>query len=266
MYALQRNSAKYTDRDKRTQKIQTVEYDFLAPDTINELFFSIKFLQSIPLDEKGNGKVSGWENTSRDTEIIKVDKALPIFKELIIYYGVMALLKLIQKENIVSFDTIKKNISAKIQRSEWLNIGGQLIQKTAVDKLKNEIVSGKIKSWDEVHTFYVQQGKNYEADTLSHAYTSLLEILNITPKQFTPSLFKHLLQQVIDIKTWMCKSIYNSREKDYTNPFRKMVYETTKEMHNVLGKLEDNVFIQQQLAALEQMKIEVKTIIKKMKL
>ena len=47
----------------------------------------------------------------------------------------------------------------------------------------------------------------------------------------------------------MCKGIYESREKDYTNPFRKMVYDTKKEMNKVLGKLEDNTFIQQQLGA-----------------
>ncbi|MFN9666594.1 MAG: DUF4954 family protein [Bacteroidota bacterium] len=33
LYALARNAAKYGDRDKRTEKIQHLEYDYLAPDT-----------------------------------------------------------------------------------------------------------------------------------------------------------------------------------------------------------------------------------------
>ncbi|MGB2704528.1 MAG: DUF4954 family protein, partial [Chitinophagaceae bacterium] len=37
MYALARNAAKYTGRDKRTDKSQVIEYDFLAPDSINEI-------------------------------------------------------------------------------------------------------------------------------------------------------------------------------------------------------------------------------------
>jgi hypothetical protein len=64
----------------------------------------------------------------------------------------------------------------------------------------------------------------------------------------------------------MCKGIYTSRAKDYDNPFRKMVYETTKEMNAVVGKLEDNIFIQQQMKELEEIKIRVKALIKKMKL
>src|SRR5436190_3816684 len=37
MYALERNSWKYSDRDKRTDKTQLIEFSFLGPDTINEL-------------------------------------------------------------------------------------------------------------------------------------------------------------------------------------------------------------------------------------
>ena len=42
-----------------------------------------------------------------------------------------------------------------------------------------------------------------------------------------------------------------------------MVYETNVEMNNVIGSLEDNSFIQGQLELLDQMKKEVKQVIKK---
>jgi hypothetical protein len=63
----------------------------------------------------------------------------------------------------------------------------------------------------------------------------------------------------------MYKSIFDSRAKDYSNPFRKMVYDNNEEMNKVLGRLEDNSFIQHQLADLELMKKQVKLIIKKIK-
>src|SRR5204862_7040959 len=44
MYALARNHIKYGDRDKRTAKIQLIEYDFLAPDSVNEIFNSLELL------------------------------------------------------------------------------------------------------------------------------------------------------------------------------------------------------------------------------
>ncbi len=265
MYALARNEGKYIARDRRTEKIQHIEYSYLAPDTINEMFDSLKILEQLKIDDTGIAIVSGWENSKRKTELHKVPQAILIFKELIQHYGVIEILKHIYNNKFTDFAALKKTLSAKVQRSEWLNVGGQLIQKTAIENVKRNIKSGKVKSWVELHDFYRQQGTSYATDKLNHAYTSLLEILNLTPRQFSPALLKQLLQQALDTKEWMCKGIFDSRAKDYSNPFRKMVYDTNEEMNRVIGRLEDNSFIQQQLGELDAMKKQVKAVLRKIK-
>jgi len=266
MYALARNSQKYLDRDRRTEKIQHIEYDYLAPDTINEIFSALNLLQQLQPDTSGNASITGWENTDRKAVISKVPQAIALFKELVQFYGTMELLTHLQNNKFTGFEEFKKTLSAKLQRSEWLNIGGQLIQKTAVETVKRNIRSGKVKSWDEVHDFYRQQGNAYAADKLHHGYTALLEILHITSRQFTPALLKQLLQEAVATKEWMSKAIYESRAKDYKSPFKKMVYDTNEEMNSVIGRLEDNSFIQQQLGELDEIKKQVKSVIRKMKL
>lgn len=266
MYALERNAWKYVDRDRRTNKVQYIEYDYLAPDTVNELFDSLTLLESLEIKENGIAHVSGWENAARKTEIVKVPQSIALFREMIQYYAVMELVKHIRQHAFTGFDELKKTLSAKIQRSKWMNIGGQLMPEDEVKKLLYQVKSGKTNSWDAVHDFYIKQGSAYESNKLHHAYTSLLEILNITPRQFTPALLKQLLQQFLDTRTWMCKGIHDSRAKDYTNPFRKMVYETNEEMNKVIGRLEDNSFIQQQMAGLDALKKEVRSMVRKLKL
>ncbi len=263
MYALARNAWKFKDRDKRTERIQKLEFDYLAPDTINEMFAAIEILSKLEIDENGNASVDGLENSHRKTEVVKVAKSIELFKELISFYGIVRLIEHIKSNKFSSFEEFKKSIPSKISRSEWKNIGGQLIPKTEVEKLKNKIKTNKINSWSEVHDFYRQAGNDYEKDKLVHAYTSLFEIENITSRQFTPEYFKTLLQKSVNTKTWMAKGIYESRAKDYTNPFRKMIYETNEEMNAVVGKLEDNQFIQDQFAELESYKKAVKSLMKK---
>jgi len=265
MYALARNAWKYVDRDRRTEKIQHIEYDYLAPDTINEIFKGIDILRQLQPDENGTAIIKGWENTDRDTAIIKVPQALALYRELIQYYGTTQLFLHFRDNKMSSFDELKKSLSAKVQRSEWLNAGGQLIQKTELEKGKRNIKSGKIKSWDELHQFYKQQGQAYAGDKLNHAYTSLLEVLHITPKQFTAEVFSNLLQKIIVTREWMAKGILDSRSKDYKNPFRKMVYDNMDEMNKVVGRLEDNSFIQQQVKELDELKKQVKAVTRKIK-
>lgn len=263
MYALARNSWKYLDRDRRTKKIQTLEYDYLAPDTINEMFDSISLLSSLEVATDDTAVVQHWENSHRECKIIKVKKSAALFAQLITYYGMMDLIKHYTSHKFSDFAAFKKSLSAKVERSRWINTGGQLIKEEEIKKFRQLVKSGKINSWDAVHTYYRAQGATYVSDRLAHAYTSLLEIKNITPRQFTAKLFFSLMQEVIATKMEMAKGIHDSREKDYSNPFRKMVYDNQKELEAVMGKFEDNSFIQQQLKELDELKKTVKSIIRK---
>lgn len=262
MYALERNAWKFADRDQRTEKIQTIEIAYLAPDTVNEMFSAISLLANLKIDKNGNAEIKDIENSTRITEVVKVEQVLKLFKELISFYGTVELIRHIQKNEFATFEEFKKSIPVKISRNEWKNIGGQLIPLTDVIKLKAKIKDHKINSWKEVHDFYRQAGEDYEKNKLVHAFSSLCENENITSKQFTADFFKKLLQNAVTTKTWMSKKIYESRAKDYSNPFRKMVYENLDEMNAVMGKIEDNQFIQDQLKELDIFKKTVKGLIK----
>lgn len=265
MYALERNTWKYVDRDKRTEKIQNIEYDYLAPDTVNEIFDAIAYLSSLKVEKDGSYYAEGFENSNRKTQVIKVQEAIDLYKKLIIYYGGCQLISHIKKNKFLSLSELKKNISTKIQRSEWINIGGQLMTVNDLEKLKKNIKNKKIKSWKQVHDFYKTSGIKYSSDKLTHSYTSLLEILNITSKQFDVKVFTEVMNKTLSLREWMCNNIYDSRAKDYKNPFRKMAYQTTEEMNRIMGRLEDNSFIQLQFKELDSFKREVGNIIKKMK-
>ena len=201
MYALERNAWKYEDRDKRILKTQHIEYDYLAPDTINDIFDSLDILKKLTPNDKGEGIVSGWENTQRDTVIVKVPQSIKVYNEMIRLYGCMQCCIISLPINLKVLRHLKKTLSAKLSRSKWLNIGGQLIIDTEVEQLKRAVKTGKVKGWESVHSFYQAQGSKYELDKLNHAYTGLLEILNITSKQFTPELLKNYWKKCLSQKS-----------------------------------------------------------------
>ena len=293
MYALARNADKYNERDKRVDKTQKIEYDFLAPDTINEIFNSVELMQLLtgyafqkknkaPINEKDllkTGKAllekkevykneleilaAGFENSNRKVELIKTEESYHLFKELIVWYGVTHILSFIEKNKIADLKSLIGALPFYSERTEWQNIGGQLIPKSSVISLMRKINTGKTTSWDEVHDFYKQQTEIYDQQKFQHAFASLVEILNLSPKTFTKKLFKELLLGAIDTKEWMVKSIYKSRAKDYQNEFRKMVYETNTEMNKVIGKLEDNIFINRQKEEFKKFKKNIALVISK---
>lgn len=263
MYALARNAWKYQDRDKRTHKTQLIEYDYLAPDTINAMFDTLALFRTLEPNEKGEAVITGWENSNRPILLTKVPQSEQVFRKMIRYYGCRELFLHIQANGFPDFESFKKTIPSRVSRSEWMNLGGQMIRKDRIASLKKQIKSGKVKSWDAVHQFYRQEGDAYPQERLMHAYTSLLEILGITGRQFTPEVFTDLLKEMQSTGEWMVKGIYDAREKDYSNAFRKMMYDNQEEMDQVIGKLEDNSFIQEQMGALDKLKKDIRALKRK---
>ena len=124
MYALARNSWKYGDRDKRIQPIQQMEYDYLAPDTINEMFIALELLEYFSgkafykkekpgqhfskeaCQAKGKLLLSGseagidtleilaesFENSKRKVVITKAQQSYKLYKQMIQCYGASQIL------------------------------------------------------------------------------------------------------------------------------------------------------------------------------
>jgi hypothetical protein len=210
--------------------------------------------------------VTGWENSKRAVVLTKIPQATKWFNEMIEWYAGMRIFHYVQKNKIKSFAELMKMLQPSARRAEWINVGGQLILKKKVDQLKTKIKSGKIKTWDDVHEFYHEQGEQYDLDVLHHAFASLLEIKNIKAGAFDKIHFKNLLSFVLAMQGKMETLIKSSREKDYTNPFRKMTYENEAEMNKVLGSMDNNTFILDQNVKTGQLKKAVQQLIKSWKL
>ncbi|MCO6497008.1 MAG: DUF4954 family protein [Chitinophagaceae bacterium] len=243
MYALARNAWKFHQRDHRKNPVQKIEYEYLAPDTVNEMFDALRLLHSIKPDDHGNGTITGLENSNRPTEIKDVNRSIELFRELIIFYGVTNLMEFARIKGTNSLEKLKRQIKKETKRDEWVNLGGQLVSKETEQSLLKNIKTGKFRSWKDVHTFYKKCSDRYEIEKAGHAFASLLEIENITPRQLDNKKMKEYLRQSLTTREWMTQGVYDSRKKDYHNPFRRMVYHSEEQMNAVLGKLDENPFI-----------------------
>ena len=83
---------------------------------------------------------------------------------------------------------------------------------------------------------------------------------------FTGQLFKETVERALETKEWIIKSIYESRAKDYENEFRKMTYDDMKEMEEVMGKLGDNIFLQNQEDELKDFRKQIDDTLKRFQL
>lgn len=286
MYALARNAWKYGDRDRRPDKIQHLEFDYLAPDTINEILFAIGHLEYVTglaytrhesgedLDENGykslgrellqsNAPVlkklqilaEGFENQVKAALLVKVPQAYEAYHRMVRYHAGMQLLDWVKRHSIPNFEALKAALPQDVSIAKWLNLGGQLVPLSHVESHITAIHNGQISSWAEMHDWYISEGQRYPDLKAQHAFAAYTAVTGIQIANANKEQLNNLLLQTLDTQKKLVQNMYSSRAKDYSSPFRKMMYDTEEEMNQVLGPLEKNSFIndeKEKLAVLEQ--------------
>lgn len=274
MYALARNSWKFNIRDKRKDKSQYLEFDYLAPDTIEEIFKSLDLLtlwtgkawyrkyrsftdyvNTEKLMEKGeeilNGETGeiasleilgeGLENSTRNVLIIKAEQAYKAYKEMIHYYAVKNI-TWYATVNSLSLSTVT-DMFMGAARASWINLGGQLMKKNELEILKKDILTSEIDSWEEIHNRYLTLSKDYTENKCRHAFASLMSLYNINSSDIDRKFWEKTLEMALTIQKHIEKNTYDSRLKDYTNKYRRITFDTKEEMEAVIGTIEDDTFI-----------------------
>jgi NDP-sugar pyrophosphorylase family protein len=178
MYALARNSWKYAARDKRKNKLQNIEFNVYAPDTMEEAVVACTLLEKWTakawLQKHGQdaghyseqdlitkGKellggdksavkgleilAEGVEKGSRKVRMIKVYEAYNAYKDMMVYYAVSNMLKYFATNPDTSVDTLHTDLAHNANRQRfWINLGGQLLKADDFDALVADIKSGEL--------------------------------------------------------------------------------------------------------------------------
>jgi hypothetical protein len=290
MYALCRNAWKYHFRDQRKERVQQLETAYLAPDSVNEILRAIELLEvsvgksyfkASPVQKEPTNtanrkkgkelllshaalvdqleiRADQLENGARPVVLLKARQAYHVYIKMARFYGLHTLFQHALSKRVSNFTSWKKQLPSNQSIKPWSNLGGQLMPLSSLNKLRQNIRNGAIKNWNQVHAFYIEQGSQYGTYVQGHAYATLMS-LGVEPEMLrNRDHVKALLQEMADTRKWITHSIRATREKDYQNSFRAMMYDSPEEMNHVIGSLDKNSFI------LDQQK-ELRAFLKTMK-
>lgn len=275
MFAMARNNSKFLKRDKRVVKVQHIETDPLAPDTMQEIMISLEriihltanWLKENRLEFCGNNEniyqmAKDYLHQNPYSEIVltdlrgmkrngaKICKPAAGYKEyrkVAKYFAVKSLMTWCKAHNIDAIEkSTFKSISADIPLfREWSNAGGQIIPTEKLTELFERIKKHEVNSWKEVHAFYDECQTSY-SDWKARYSIWILEQLYTRPiDSFAADIFRDIKGDVTIVSDYMYESSISSRKKDYTDFFRTITYKNEEEMLEVVGRLEDNSFLKE---------------------
>lgn len=275
MFAITRNKDKFLKRDKRKKKIQLIETDPLAPDTMQEVMAALDRIIGLTAgylkatdNEYMEGKTSAEEQYQAakdflhqnpeaeftlDDSICQKKYGAVIFKPVQAYKTYRKVVKYFATRTLMDFcqdlnqEMLTPDLVERIRKlplyTEWENVGGQIIPSEKIRELFANIKNGSINNWDAVHQFYNLCNCAYEQYKVRYALYLLEQLYSRPIEDFSVDLYRNITDDVSIVAYDIYNASLKSREKDYTDYYRNMVYRSEKEMDEVIGPLEDNSFL-----------------------
>ncbi len=275
MFAITRNKDKFTKRDKRKKKIQFIETDPLAPDTMQEVMAALDRIIGLTagyLKTTNNEYMEGKSTPEEQYQAAKdflhqnpeaeftLDDAIcqkkygaVIFKPVLAYKTYRKVVKYFATRTLMDFcqdlnqEMLTPDLVERIRKlplyTEWENAGGQIIPSEKIRELFENIKNGTVNNWGSVHQFYKLCECSYEQYKVRYALYLLEQLYSRPIEEFSVDLYRNITDDVSIVAYDIYNASLKSREKDYTDYYRSMVYRSEKEMDEVIGPLEDNSFL-----------------------
>ena len=280
MYALARNTWKYRTRDKRITKVQNIEFDTFAPDTMQEVIHARELLESwvgkayinassheqramsndnedskqvrelgrrlLQGDRKAVDELTvlgeGIENSQREVHILKAYDAYHAYGDMLTHYAMSSLLDYFEGDN-AQWDEVAKLMGENTIADQWINLGGQLVKESDVDALRQDVCTGALDTWEAIHHRYNELWKHYPTDKLCHALHALCTVFGC--HTMTDDLWLQALAHEERIQRRISEQVYLSRKKDHDNLFRAATCRNEEEAQTIFGNVDDNKFVNQ---------------------
>jgi hypothetical protein len=271
LYALERNSWKALNRDKRKERLQRIEINYLAPDTAEEILSALEQMEgwmkaaginsadikaSDIKTAAGNGEededpeyaipqsdeeipAPGLERHNRGAVLLKPRRAYLAYREMLYFYAMKTTIAYLESRPRLSFGDFLSEVSGTDRVKEWVNLGGQIVPAFRLDKLRGDIREKRINDWQSIHGSYGKFAACYPLDAARHAWA----VLNGISACKDAEAFREQLTAAVEIQRRVTGQIYRSRAKDFHDPFRSVTYRNAEEMKEVAGSPDANIFV-----------------------
>ena len=194
-YFLFRNKIKFKQRDQRRDKTIAWEYDFIAPDTIQQIEKSLPLLQaclSIGEDAVDSQSICEIERSKRPVIIRHVRRSIASYQEVLKLYLAQMLIHYFENHAWADFEAIAKTLFPLQEHYEWENVGGQFIPQAKVRAMLHAVKGRKIRQWSEIHAFYQAEALQYDSEKLIHALWVNAKHFQLAPPDYQQSQHQSL--------------------------------------------------------------------------
>ncbi|MDR2953525.1 MAG: DUF4954 family protein [Prevotella sp.] len=267
-----RDAQKFPKRDNRKDpnKLDQINFNLLSPYTVQKMFKAIDILEGL---KKACGETSGsYTYQSCKIKGTSLSKGIKFYHMAINKFLGNSIISRLGNYTFKSDEEIRACLKpdTTIGLGEWSDIGGVLVPRSEVDKLINNVESGKIDNVNEINQIFEQLHKDYYSLEWTWAWDKIQQYYNLTLETITAQDIINIVNGWLESVVELDKMIYKDAKKEFSLTSRTGFgvdgdsEQQQIDFEQVRGIFEENAFVKVVLQHIEKKTILGKSLIERL--
>ena len=158
-----RDAQKWPVRDKRkdTTRIDQVNFNLLSPYTIRKMFEGREILRKLRTEFPPG--TSSFTYNSMKISGTSLDRGIELYQTGINKFLGNSLIKRLEKRQFKTNEELQRRLAPDQQqgKGEWVDLAGLIVPKNEIEKLLNDVESGKVGSVEELAKSFLKLHNSY---------------------------------------------------------------------------------------------------------
>lgn len=254
-----RDAQKFPKRDKRKDpnRLDQINFNLLSPYTVQKMFKAVDILKGL---QKTCGEASGLY-TYQNCQIkgVSLRRGLKLYDMAINKFLGNSIISRLSNCSCNSNDEIRACLKpgTEIGLKEWSDIGGVLVPRSEIDKMIEDIETGRIVKIEEISDIFKSLHKNYYTLEWTWAWDKIQEYYGLSLETITAKDIIDIINRWRSAVVELDEMIYEDAKKEFSLSSRTGFgvdgdrHQQKIDFEQVRGIFEENAFVQVVLKHIE---------------
>jgi NDP-sugar pyrophosphorylase family protein len=247
-----RDAQKFPKRDKRKdiEKLDQINFNLLSPYTVQKMFKGISVLKNLL---EACGEVSDFYSYKGcRIKSSSLKNGLKLYDMAINKFLGNSIISRLENCPCTSDEEIRQYLKPNTTAGlcEWNDISGLLTPRSEIDKLIEDIESGKIKNVEEINNVFAELHKNYYSLEWTWAWEKIKEYYGLSLEIITAEDVINIIHRWQEAVVQLDKMIYADAKKEFSLSAQTGFgvdgnrHQKQEDFERVRGVFEKNDFVQ----------------------
>lgn len=247
-----RDAQKFPKRDKRKDpdKLDQINFNLLSPYTVQKMFKAIDILKDLKNTCGESSSIYTYhsckiKNTSLNKGLVFYDMAINKFLG-------NSIISRLKECPCSSDEEIRQYLKpdTEIGLNEWSDIGGVLVPRSEIDKLIDDIETGKINQVEEINDVFERLHEDYYSLEWTWAWDKIQKYYGLSLDTITSKDIIDIVNRWLTVVIDLDKMIYEDAKKEFSLSSRTGFgvdgdrVQQKNDFEQVRGVFEENAFVE----------------------